>query len=668
MAKSLSSLQKDIEALRSEIRRHDRLYYGDARPLISDAEYDGLFKRLQELEAAYPELISPDSPTQRVGESLSAGFETVRHPFAMLSLQNSYDEGDLREFDARVRGGLDGMSPEYSCELKFDGVSALLTYEEGVLSRAATRGDGQQGDDITANIKTIKGLPLRLDGGESPKVLHVRGEVYMRTDDFLRYNEEQTAEGNKPLANPRNSVAGSLKLLDPALVARRPLRIMCYAYDSPDRQVQFHDEGLHRLQDLGLPVSEHSRLFSSIEDVLDFWRTWESKRDTLPYEIDGVVVKVNSLAQQRILGLTSRAPRWALACKFSARQARTELLSVSFQIGRTGVLTPVAELNPVPLGGVTVRRATLHNFDEIRRLDLHENDTVILERGGDVIPKIAGIELSLRRKGSRLISEPETCPSCGARLERVPGEVALRCPNPSDPEALKRQIEHFTSRGALDISGFGAETVNELVSQKLVSDPADLFFLTRDNLISLPGFGEKSADKLLDALETAKHASLDRLIFGLGIRFVGETTARLLAFSFGSMEKLAAASEEELASLPDVGPRVASAIHDYFDSEVWNGLRDKLVRAGVKFEDESAPLRGDKLSGMTIVVTGTLEKYSREEIESLIISQGGKPSGSVSKKTSLVVAGDKAGSKLEKAIELGVPVVTEDEFERMIGS
>lgn len=658
--------KQEIEALRREITRHDRLYYGAGKPEISDLEYDLLYKRLQQLETEHPELRTMDSPTQRLGDVLTSGFVTVQHPFPMLSLQNSYDEQDLLEFHRRVLSGLEGESPEYSCELKFDGVSLLLTYVNGILIRAATRGDGQQGDDITANIRTIRGLPLRLEGVGIPDAVNVRGEVYMRTDDFLAFNDEQVAEGKKPLANPRNTVAGSLKLLDPALVARRPLRVVCYGYDAVDKSVSSHFEGLTRLREFGLPTSEHSRLVKRFEDVIAYWKEWEAKRDTLPYEIDGAVVKVNSLAQQKTLGLTSRAPRWALACKFSARQAQTKLLGVSFQVGRTGVLTPVAELYPVPLGGVTVKRATLHNFDEIRRLDLRIGDTVILERGGDVIPKVTGVALDLRMRNAKPIEEPDECPVCGSTLERIPGEVALRCTNPRDPEVVKRQIEHFVSRGAMDISGLGSETVDALVDQELIADVADLFTLTQQQLLTLPGFAQKSAEKLLAALEQSKSANLDSLIFGLGIRFVGETTARTLAAHYGDLVKLANASVEELAELPDVGQRVAQAIADYFGSEIWSTLLGKLKRAGVKLKDDTPVVRGDRFAGMTFVVTGTLTKYSREEIERLILLQGGKPTGSVSKKTNFLVAGEKAGSKLEKAVSLGVPVLTEEEFDQLL--
>ncbi|MBL0060370.1 MAG: NAD-dependent DNA ligase LigA [bacterium] len=662
--------KQEIEALRREIARHDRLYYADGTPEISDFDYDQLFKRLRDLESAHPELITPDSVTQRIGDVLTEGFASVKHPFPMLSLQNSYDLDDISEFHHRVVNGLEGDSPEYSCELKFDGVSLLLTYEAGFLIRAATRGDGEKGDNITANIRTLKGIPLRLsadqDEASPPKTLFVRGEVYMRTDDFLAFNDEQVAEGKKPLANPRNSVAGSLKLLDPSLVSRRPLRVVCYGYDSPDKPMPSHVDGLAFLKSLGLPVSSETRVAKTIEEVIDFWQKWEAQRDTLPFEIDGVVVKVNSLAQQRKLGITSRAPRWAIACKFSARQATTLLNGVSFQVGRTGVLTPVAELEPVFLGGITVKRATLHNFDEIRRLDLHYGDIVTLERGGDVIPKVTGAVVEKRKRNAKAITEPNSCPVCGSALERVHGEVALRCTNPQDPEAVKRQIEHFASRGALDIAGLGSETIDSLVDLGLVKEPIDLFFLTPKQLLSVPGFAQKSAEKLIVAVEEAKSASLDRLIFGLGIRFVGESTARTLATQFGDLELLAKAQIESLENLPDVGPRVAQAITEYFSTKQWRSLLAKLQRADFQLKDTNAVERGTKLEGMAVVVTGSLEMYSREEIERTILSQGGKPSGSVSKKTSFVVAGEKAGSKLEKAASLGVPVLTEEQFNQLL--
>ncbi|MBK8130412.1 MAG: NAD-dependent DNA ligase LigA [bacterium] len=666
----MASPKQEIAALRREISRHDRLYYAEARPEISDIEYDRLFQKLRDLEAEHPELVTRDSPTQRVGEALTTGFASVRHPFPMLSLQNSYDQRDLEEFHRRVVSGLEGEQPEYSCELKFDGVSLLLTYEHGQLTRAATRGDGEQGDDVTANIRTVRGLPLALQTTtvrtKIPEVLHVRGEAYMRTDDFLAFNEEQVAEGKKPLANPRNTVAGSLKLLDPALVARRPLRIVCYAYESPDLPIESHGAGLDRLREFGLPTSAESAVHTTIEGVQGYWESWEAKRDTLPFEIDGVVVKVNSFEQQRKLGVTSRAPRWALACKFSPRQAFTTLSGVSFQIGRTGVLTPVAELEPVSLGGVTVRRATLHNFEEVARLDLHVGDVVTLERGGDVIPKITGVVLDRRPRDARRIVEPESCPVCGAALERVPGEVALRCTNPDDPEVIKRQIEHFASRGALDIAGLGSETVAALVDQGLVRDVGDLFNLPTNKLLALPGFADKSAEKLVSALNAVKSGSLDRVIFGLGIRFVGETTARTLASHFAGMTDLAAAAPADLEMLPDVGPRVAQAIVEYFQSPAWHTISKKFELAGLAFRSDLAVERGTALTGMTIVVTGSLTRYSREEIERVIIAQGGKPTGSVSKKTSFILAGEKAGSKLDKALALGVRVLSEEEFDQLL--
>lgn len=662
----MAAPKQEIEALRQEIARHDRLYYSEGKPEISDFEYDRLFRRLRELEAEHPELVTEDSPTQRIGDVLTAGFLSVKHPFPMLSLQNSYDIIDITEFHRKVMEGLEGETPEYSCELKFDGVSLLLTYEDGRLTRAASRGDGEYGDDITANVKTINGIPLRLTP-DDPKTriarsFYVRGEIYMRTSDFLSLNEAQIATGKKPLANPRNTVAGSLKLLDPSLVAKRPLRVVCYGFESTDLPLETHTDGLRYLKSIGLPVSNESIIANTIDDVIEFWRTWELKRDSLPFEIDGIVVKVNSLTQQRTLGLTARAPRWAIACKFSARKAMTVLKGVTFQIGRTGVLTPVAELDPVLLGGVTVKRATLHNFDEIHRLDLHYGDTVLLERGGDVIPKVTGTVVEKRLRGSKPIVAPQKCPVCGFPLERVNDEVALRCTNPQDPEVIKRQIEHFSSRQAMDIVGLGAETIASLVDFDLVKDAADLFFLTTEQLLELPGFARKSAENLVDALESAKSASLDRLILGLGIRFVGESTARTLANHFGDLVLLSDAQTDELVDLPDVGSRVAQSITEYFSSRQWKTIKPKLRKAGLDPRVSSRIERGDTLEGRTIVVTGSLKQYSREEIERTILSHGGKPSASVTKKTSFVVAGERAGSKLDKAVSLGVPILTEDQF------
>jgi DNA ligase (NAD+) len=666
-------VKQEIERLRAEITRHDYLYYVLARPEISDQEYDRLFKRLQELEQKHPELITPDSPTRRVGDALSEGFAAVRHPFPLISLDNSYDEQDLRAFHQRVVEGLEGRHPDYVCELKFDGVALLLKYEHGRLSQGATRGDGTQGDDITANLRTIRSLPLRVipqrRGVNVDPLFYVRGEAYMNKADFVAFNREREAAGEKPFANPRNSTAGSLKLLDPKMVAARPLLAVCYSCDTPGKtQVATQADALKRLEDLGFPASPHWKAARSLDNVLDYWRDWQEKRDQLPFEIDGVVVKVNRYDDQRRLGLTARAPRWAMAFKFSARQATTRLNRILLQLGRTGTVTPVADLEPVSLGGVTIRRATLHNFDEIERLDLRAGDTVVLERGGDVIPKIVAVEPEHRRAGTKKYVVPRKCPSCGTSLEREEGEVAYRCPNPDDPEVIKRQIEHFASRGGMDIEGLGGETGDLLVDKGLVRDPGDLFSLKLERLVSLERFAEKSAANLLAAIEQSKTRPLDRLIFALGIRFVGEGTARTLAVRMGSLDRLAAARESELQGIPEVGPRVARAIVDYFASPQAKTVLKKLKAAGVRMEADASANRSEKLAGKTFVITGSLTSMSRDQAESLIVAHGGRASGSVSKKTDFVVVGENPGSKYDKARELGIKTLREEDFLKMIGN
>jgi DNA ligase (NAD+) len=669
---STVDVKQEIERLRAEIVRHDYLYYVLARPEISDEEYDRLFKRLGELERQHPELVVPDSPTQRIGDARAEGFAAVRHPFPLISLDNSYDEEDLRAFHQRVVEGLEGRQPEYVCELKFDGVALLLRYEDGRFVQGATRGDGSQGDDITANLRTIHSLPLRVmprrRGADVERLFYVRGEAYINKEDFVALNREREAAGEKPFANPRNSTAGSLKLLDPKMVAARPLLAVCYGYDSPrGSRVTTQSDALKHLEDLGFPASPHWQTGRSLDDVLSYWRDWQEKRDQLRFEIDGVVVKVNRYDDQRRLGLTARAPRWAMAFKFAARRAATRLNRILLQLGRTGTVTPVADLEPVALGGVTIRRATLHNFDEVRRLDLREGDRVVLERGGDVIPKIVAVEKEQRTTGSRKYVIPRRCPSCGAALEREEGEVAYRCPNPADSEVVKRQIEHFASRAGMDIEGLGGETVDLLVDKGLVRDAGDLFSLKFEQLIGLERFAEKSATNLLSGIEQAKKRPLERLIFALGIRFVGEGTARTLAVRLGSLGRLAAAGASELQEIPEVGPRVALAIVDYFASPSAKTLLKKLMAAGVRTEAVTPVKRSDKLANKTFVITGSLNSMSRDEAESLIVACGGRAVGSVSKKTDFVVVGENPGSKYDKARALGITVLTEGDFLSMVG-
>ena len=568
--------------------------------------------------------------------------------------------------------GLEGRVPEYLCELKFDGVAVILKYENGSFTQGATRGNGVEGDDITANLRTIKSLPLKVyprkRGMTVDPVFFARGEVYMNTADFVAFNEEREAEGKATFAYPRNSAAGSLKILDPRIVASRPLNIVFYGYDSKGTNQPNDQAGALRLLDeSGLPASPNWVVAKTLDQVISYWRTWQEKRDELPYEIDGVVVKVNGFADQRRLGMTARSPRWAVAVKFSARQAKTKLNDILLQLGRTGTITPVADLEPVPLGGVTIRRATLHNFEEIKRLDVRMGDTVLLERGGDVIPKIVSVDLKRRPGDAKPYRPPKKCPSCGAILEREEGEVALRCPNPDDPEVVKRQIEHFASRGALDIAGLGSETVELLVESGLVKDAGDLFFLSKSDLHELERFAEKSSENLITGLERAKEQTLDRLIFALGIRFVGEGTARNLAVRLGSLDRLADADLEDLKQVPEVGPRVAKAIHEFFRSSYAKRLLGKLRKAGFNFESGAEAAQSDALAGQTIVLTGSLQSLTRDEAERAIIALGGRATSSVSKHTSYVVVGENPGSKFDKARQLGVPVLTEQEFLKLIG-
>jgi DNA ligase (NAD+) len=663
--------QQEVEQLRAEIARHDRLYYVLSQPEISDHEYDALFRRLRELESAHPELVDPSSPTQRVGDALTGGFTAVEHPFPLISLDNSYDEADIHAFHQRVSEGLEGRAFSYVCELKFDGVAVILKYDRGRFVQGATRGDGERGDDITLNLRTIRSLPLTVnsarEAGPVDPLFYVRGEVYLNKADFTRYNEERETAGDKPFANPRNFASGSLKILDPRLVAERPLSLVCYGYDNlQSGATDSQWESINRLRSLGFPISADVRQAQGIDAVIDYWRAWQERRDELPFEIDGIVVKVNRALDQRALGSTARAPRWAIAYKFPARQARTRLNGIVLQIGRTGVLTPVADLEPVALGGVTIKRATLHNFEELQRLDVRVGDTVLLERGGDVIPKITGVDLSARQPRVAPYQTPEICPSCGAGLVRDEGLVGVRCPNPADPEVLKRRIEHFASRGAMDIAGLGGETVNLLVDRKLVADLGDLYALKVDQLLRLDGFAEKSANLLIAGIARSREQSLQRLIFGLGIRFIGEETARTLAIRLGSVDQLAAATETELTEIPEVGPRVAQAVREYFDNPATRVVLDKLAAAGVTGE-RSLPVNvSNHLAGKTFVLTGGLTSLTREAAEAAIIAAGGKTSSSVSKKTSYVVAGESPGSKLAKARELGVPVLTETEFVELL--
>ncbi len=664
-------VKKRIEELRALINKYDYEYYVLARPSVSDYEYDQLMKELEALEKAHPELITPDSPTQRVGGQPIKEFPTVQHRKPMLSLSNTYNEMEFREFDQRVRQALAGETVEYVTELKIDGIAISLHYRNGRFERGITRGDGIQGDDITANLKTIRSIPLVVrQPDQAPEFFEVRGEIYMAKQAFLRLNEEREERGEPLFANPRNAAAGSLKLQDPKEVARRGLHLFAYYIDSDvEGFVQAtHFKNLTLLQKLGFPVNPHFRLCQSLDEVFAFVDEWEEKRETLSYEIDGVVVKVNSLDQQERLGATAKSPRWAIAFKFKAQQAETVLQKITWQVGRTGIVTPVAELEPVALAGTTVSRATLHNVDEIRRKDIREGDHVFIEKGGDIIPKVVGVNLKKRPENSSPAKIPRNCPVCGTPLIQLEGEVAIRCPNLSCPAQIKRGIEHFASRGAMDIEGLGSALVEMLVDEGLIHDIADIYQLKKEEVARLERMGEKSAQNLMEAIEKSKRQPLDRLIFALGIPYIGSTAAKLLAKTFKSLDALASASLESLIEIDGIGEKMAQSIVQFFKNEQNRNIIDRLKKAGVQtvLQEQEAE-QGSVLEGLTFVLTGTLPNLKRSEAARLIEAHGGKVSSSVSKKTSYVLAGEDPGSKLQKARELGIPIIDEATFLKMIG-
>jgi len=655
-------VRQRIEQLREELRRHEYLYYVLDQPEITDAEYDALMRELAALEQAHPEFLSPDSPTQRVGGKPREGFIKVRHSSPMLSLDNAMNEGELREFDRRVRELLGGEPYSYVAELKLDGLSMAAHYRGGKFHQAITRGDGEEGEDVTENARTIRSLPLKV---ESPfPAFEVRGEVIMDREAFERLNAEREREGQPRYANPRNSAAGSLRVLEPAITAARKLDYYAYflLVDGAPA-LESHWESLETLARWKFKVNPHRRLCHSLAEVLEFCAAWEQRRDSLPYEIDGVVLKVDSAAQQRRLGWTAKAPRWAIAFKYPPRQQSTVLEAIEVQVGRTGVLTPVAHLRPVSLSGVTVTRATLHNEDEIQRLGVHVGDEVIVERSGDVIPHIVSVKR--HGPGCRPFVMPKTCPVCGGEVVREQGEAASRCLNTNCPARLKESILHFASRSVMDIDGMGEALVDQLVDKGLVRSIADLYTLRKDDLVKLERMGEKSAAKLLENIENSKKRPLARVLGGLGIPFVGERTAQILADTFGSLDAIMAADELELQRAEEVGPKVAQSIRHFFHEPRNRELVERLRELGLQFEQERRE-KGGPLAGLTFVLTGTLPTMSREEAKARIEAAGGKVSSSVSKKTHYVVAGQEAGSKLDKARELGVPVIDEAKLLEML--
>lgn len=663
-AMTSAAAAEEIRKLREELREHEYRYYVLDQPSVSDAQYDGLLRRLQELEAAFPALLTPDSPTQRVGGQPRAGMQTAPHSAAMLSLDNALNEGELNAFDARVRELLRGLPFQYVAELKLDGLSLALRYQQGLLHLAITRGNGQEGEVVTENARTIGSIPLRTRHDAWPAGLpadfEVRGEVVMPRAAFQRLNEQREAEGVPLFANPRNAAAGALRVLDPAITASR--RLDFYAYfllvdGAPAFDSQW--DCLEALAALGFKVNPQRRLCQDLPALLATIREWELLRPSLPYEIDGVVAKVDSRAQQNLLGWTAKAPRWAIAFKYAASQEETVLEKITVQVGRTGALTPVANLKPVVVGGVTVSRATLHNMDEIERLGVAAGDTVLVERSGDVIPKVVRV---VRQGDARApFSMPQACPECGGHVVREPGEVAYRCVNASCPAKLRESLLHFASRSVMDIDGLGDAIVDQLLARELVRDVSDLYRLSVEQLEALERMGRKSAQNLVTQIEKSKAQPLPRVISALGIRFVGERTAQFLAATFPSMDELLAASEEDLQRAEEIGPKVARSIRDYFDDPQNVALVERLRAAGLQFsyQPPQPTVLVEGVGGKTFVLTGTLLTMTRDEAKARIEAAGGKVTGSVSKKTDFVVAGAEAGSKLDKAQALGVPVLDE---------
>ncbi|CAM2192847.1 DNA ligase [Paraburkholderia kururiensis] len=658
--------------LRNELERANYAYYVLDQPELPDAEYDRMFVELQQIEAEHPDLITPESPTQRVGGEVASGFEPVVHDAPMLSLNNGFEDEDIVAFDRRVCETLDVAHVDYACELKFDGLAISLRYVDGQFVQAATRGDGTTGENVTENVRTIRSIPLKLKGKRVPRVLDVRGEVLMFRRDFERLNERQREAGQREFANPRNAAAGSLRQLDTRITAHRPLSFFAYGIGVLDgmEMPATHSELLDWYVDLGLPVNSERRVVQGAEGLLGFFRAIGEKRDNLPYDIDGVVYKVNRRDQQDTLGFVSRAPRFALAHKFPAQEALTKLLAIDVQVGRTGAITPVARLEPVFVGGVTVTNATLHNEDEVRRKDIHIGDTVVVRRAGDVIPEVVSVVLDRRPANARAFVMPTHCPVCGSRIERLPDEAIARCTGGLFcPAQRKQALWHFAQRRAMDIDGLGEKVIDQLVEQNLVRTPADLFSLGFSTLAALDRFADKSAQNLLDSLEKAKKTTLARFLYALGIRHVGESTAKDLAKHFGSLDPVMNASVEELLEVNDVGPVVAESIHQFFAEEHNRTVIEQLRAPGRVTWAEGPPApRAPQgvLAGKTVVLTGTLPTLTREAAKEMLEAAGAKVAGSVSKKTDYVVAGADAGSKLAKAEELGVPVLDEEGMRKLL--
>jgi DNA ligase (NAD+) len=662
--------QRDIERLARLIEEYNEQYYLLNNPTVSDTEYDQLLKQLIDLEEQFPQFRSSSSPTQRIGANVPATVKTVTHKVKMYSLDNTYSLDELNDWQERVFKGLGIRQIDYTVELKIDGVSAALTYEKGEFALGATRGDGATGEDVTHNVKTIRNVPLKLKEDKNiPKVLEVRGEVYMDHADFQKFNEERKKSGEDVFVNPRNATSGSLKLLDSRQAAQRRMKFFVHSFGRLEggKAYKTQSEFLDHMRSLGLIVNPHNRVCQSIDEVAAFCQEFQEKRTALPYDVDGVVIKVNALAQQRELGYTLKSPRWAVAYKFPAYQATTTLNEIKFQVGRTGIITPVAELEPVPCGGVTISRATLHNFDEIKRLGVHEGDRVLLERAGDVIPKIVKVVKPGPNAKKPTLQPPAKCPSCGGKVVKDKEEdVAFRCINPMCPKQLERRLLHFASREAMDINGLGESAVNQLLDNKLINDFSDLYVLSRKDLLGLELFKDKKADNLLTAIERSKSQPLSRVLYGFGIMNIGTKAAYVLAQKFPSIDRLMKASAEELQSVQDVGEVMSESLANFFAQASTRRLIEKLKKAGLAMEEKVVETSGRKFSGKKFVFTGELEGLSREEAGSMVKNLGGDVVSSVSKATDYVVVGENPGSKFTKAQQLGVRILNQKEFKEMV--
>ena len=661
--------KKEIGELTKVLEGHNYKYYVLDEPTLSDTEYDRLFRQLEELEADHPELVIPESPTQRVGAEPSKEFGSVKHTIPLLSLANAMDENELRDFDVSVKKILEFEGEvEYAAEPKLDGLAVELVYENGKFVSGSTRGDGVTGEDITTNLRTVKSIPLRLRAGitKIPSLLEVRGEVFLSIKSFRELNEHQEVKGDKLFANPRNAAAGSLRQLDPKITASRPLSILCYGVGATEGfNSGNHWETLNRLKELGFPVTVHGKLCNGIEEAIEYFREMEKVRDKLEFEIDGIVLKVNDLSFQDRLGARARSPRWAIAGKFKPQQETTLIISISVQVGRTGALTPVAELEPVNVGGVIVKRATLHNQDEIDRKDVREGDRVIIQRAGDVIPEVVSVIKSKRKRASKPYHIPAECPVCGATVKRLPGEAVHSCQNRSCPAQLKESIKHFASKGAMDIDGLGDKLIEALVDKELIRNVSDLYTLTLEQLSSMERMADKSGQNILSSLDKSRDTTLGRFLYALGIRHVGEQTGRVLADEFKDFESIKNAEVDSLESIEGVGPIVAKSVRNFFRDGKNKYTIKRLFQLGIKFS-EIPEKRSDVLKGLTFVITGTFEKRNRQEMKGIIQSAGGKVSSSVSKMTDYLVAGENAGSKLKKANELGVNLISENKLSLLI--